>query len=574
MHKMRCANILAIITFFLFYILFLDYLLLYKKGINVNIEYFWAIVIVLVVTLFYQIIKFDGNYVPEAIVLFEVVIMSMGLLLMYAMPHDGLFSHDPHWDYSVVKAISEYGWPLPSTAAVVERTRNLAEWPLLHILTIIISEIIVIDAKIAAKYLPVIITSLTTVFFYLIIRNLYKNVVAAMLGSLAFCSLFWHAFFHSLFIRETLAFMFFIMIIYILSRRPDLPAKIIFVIAIAAAAFSHHLTCFVLMSFSLFLIIGKYLLPGIIYTNLLVEYKKDFHDNKLIQSSHTSFLLIATCILAYWIYIGGFTFKVLEILQKDLLYGSYGSYNLNHYFTASARMVLGSYGNILFIMFICISLLYYIFKGKGNKSVTDIIFFIWGGLIVVISYISTFIMPRIEFSRFILFGYPFLIISATTAIIHFKKPFKYMYILFVVFQLFLVPPYLYNNSFTPEYEYGRYREYFLPEEYIAASWFESNVPLKNKVVGDWTTFELFGSQQFNVYHDTESTVQIFKGNLGSLGSYNWLILRDEDLYSARVGKPRATNPVVVSKETVGKFNEDHRLIKVYDNKEIVNYKIN
>ncbi|WP_192895443.1 hypothetical protein [Pelotomaculum sp. FP] len=552
----------------------MDYLLLLKKGINVNIEYFWAIVIVLIIALFYQIIKFDGTHVAEVIVLFEVVIMSMGLLLMYAMPHDGLFSHDPHWDYSVVKAISEYGWPLPSAASVVERTRNLAEWPLLHILTIIVSEIALMDSIVVAKYLPVVITSLTTIFFYLIIKNSYKDTVAALLGTLAFCSLFWHTFFHSLFIRETIAFMFFIMIIYILSKRQDLSTKIIFIVAIVAVAFSHHLTCFILILFSLFLIIGKYFLTKLINTNFLIEYKKDFHDNKLIQSSNTSFLFITTSILAYWIYIGGFTFKVLEILQKDLLYSSYGSYSLNHYFTASARMMLGSYGNILFVLLISISVLYSIIKGKGNKSITDIIFLVWGGLIVTISYMSTYLMPRIEFSRFILFGYPFLIISATAAIVKFKKPIKYIYILFVAFQLFLIPPYLYNNSFAPEYEYGKYREYFLPEEYIAASWFKNNVPLKNKVVGDWTSFELFGSQQFNVYHDTESTVQIFKGNLEGLDSYSWLILRNEDFYSARVGKPRATNPVVVTKETFGKFNEDRRMIKVYDNKEIMNFKIN
>ena len=573
MLKKKYANILAITLYCILFVLYLDYLLLFKKGINVNIELFWATVIVLIIALFYQIIKFDGTLVSEMILLFEVVILAMGLLLLYAMPHTGLFSHDPHWDYSVVKAISEYGWPLPSVAPIIERTRNLSEWPLLHILTIMISEIIRIDSKVAAKYLPVIITSLTTIFFYLIIKNLYKDVVAALMGALVFCSLFWHAFFHSLFIRETMAFMFFIMIIYILSKSQDLSTKIIFIISIIAVVFSHHLTCLILILFSFILIIVKYLINKLINKNVFIKYQEDFKANRLMQSSNTSFVFIATCILSYWVYISGFTFKVLEILYNDLLYSSYGSYSLNHYFASSARMMFGSYGNILFIIFVFISILYSIIKGRDNKSITDIIFLLWGGLIVTISYISTYLMPRIEFSRFILFGYPFLLISSIAAIVKFKNQIKYTYVLFVVFQLVLIPPYLYNNSFTPEYEYGRYREYFLPEEYIAAAWFKNNVPLKNKVVGDWTAFELFGSQQFNVYHDTENAVQIFKGNLENPGKYNWLILRSEDFNSARVGKPRATNPVVVSEETFGKFNKDWRIAKVYDNKEIINFKI-
>lgn len=570
----KYSNILAITLFYVSFVFYLDYLLLVKKGINVNIVFFWAILIIITMAFFYQIVKFDGTLVSEVILLFEVIIMAVAFLLMYAMPHAGLFSHDPHWDYSVVKAISEYNWPLPSTSPIVGRTRNLSEWPLLHILTIILSEIVNMNSKDVAKYLPVFITSLTTIFFYLIIKILYKDVVAALLGTLAFCSLYWHGFFHSLFIRETIAFMFFMLIIYIMSKHKNFSIKLILIITTISVAFSHHLTSFILILFLFVLVIAKYLIRKLINTNILSKYKDDFQNNQLMQFSDTSLVFIVTCIISYWMYIGDFTFKVLGILCKDFLYNTYGSYNLSHYFTANARMMFGSYGNMLFIILVSIFLLYSIIKSKDNKSIADIIFFLWGGLIVAISYISTYLMPRIEFSRFILFGYPFLLISSIAAIVKYKNSLKYICVFFVVFQLILIPPYLYNNNYAPEYEYGRYREYFLPEEYIAASWFEKNVSLKSKAVGDWTSFELFGSQQFNVHHDTDNAVQVFNGNLASLGSYNWLIFREEDFYSARVGKPRATKSVVVSKETFAKFNEDRRMAKVYDNKEVINFKIN
>jgi|GEM_PF-5616911 len=570
----KYSNIITTASFMFAYILYLDYLMLFRKGINVSIEYFWVILIVLIITLFYQIIKYDGTKLSENVLLFEVYIIAIGLLLMYAMPHTGLFSHDPHWDYSVLKAISEYGWPLPNIATIIERTRNLSEWPLLHILTLIVSKVIYIDSKGIAKYFPVIITSLTSIFFYLIVKNLYGNVVAALLGTLAFCSLFWHTFFHSLFIRETMAFMLFMMIVYIKSKRQNISSQIIFIISIIAVVISHHLTALVLILFSFTLLVAKYLFYIIINSNILIKYRENFFSNKLMRFSNTAFTLIVVCILAYWMYVGDFTFKVLGILYRDFVCGSYGSYSLNHYFTASSRMIFGSYGNMLFIIFVFICLLYSIIKGKDNKNFTDIFFLMWGGLIIAISYVSTFLMPRIEFSRFILFGYPFLLMSSTVAIVKFKNPIKYMYILFVFFQLMLVPPYLYNSSFTPEYEYGRYREYFLPEEYIAASWFKNNVPQKNKIVGDWTSFELFGSQQFNVYHDTENAVRIFKGDLEILEPYQWLIIRKEDFFAARVGKPRATNPIVVTEETFGKINGDWRIAKVYDNKEIMSFKLN
>lgn len=346
-------------------------------------------------------------------------------------------------------------------------------------------------------------------------------------------------------------------------------------IAILAVTFSHHLTCLILMVFSFILMMLKYLFPKLSGIKIFMKYQKDFQDNHLIKSSNATLLFITTFILAYWIYIGDFTFKVLGILQKDLFNRSYGSYNLHHYFTASTRMILGSYGNVLFLIFVFMVLLYSLIKGKGHKRIADLIFLIWGGLIVTTSYLSTSFMPRIEFSRFILFGYPFLIISVTAALVKLKKPMiQYLYIVFMVFQLILIPPYLYNHSFTPEYEYGRYREYFLPEEYRAAAWFKEHVPLKNNVAGDWTSFELFGSQQFNVYHETEEAVQIFKGDLENLGTYHWLILRREDFYAARVGKPRVNPAVAVSEETLNRLNEDRRIAKVYDNQEVLNFKIN
>jgi len=193
---------------------------------------------------------------------------------------------------------------------------------------------------------------------------------------------------------------------------------------------------------------------------------------------------------------------------------------------------------------------------------------------VLISYISTTLIPRIEFSRFIVFGFALMIISiANIVIMNRNIVLRILFITFFIFQIYLIPPYLYNNNYSPDYKHGEYREYYLPSEYNAVSWFIGNVNAKPLIAGDWTVYELLGSEQENVDYQSNDISNIYDGNLDHLNNYAWFVFRYEDLFSARINKPRATAPVVLSEETYNEIDNRSNVNKVYDNRDMIYYKI-
>jgi len=559
----------AIFIFFINYIFLISYLITIYKGMKTNIIYFWISIIIMSLIVYLQIIYLKEDEINEYLILIEILLIGFGINLMYIATHTGLYGHDPSWDYSVTENIIKFGWPLP--IAISERIRVLSEWPALHFLTIMIKEISGIDLIMSAKYLPSLLSSITLLFYYLTAKKSYDDKKTALLASFIFAVLCWNTAYHSKYIRETLAFMDYFAILFIIISHKNFSLRIILIIMTISLAFSHHLTCLMLILFLIIIDTSKYFL-----SKLKVSFirKYDYISNSLFGASQTALLFIFTCILTYWLYIGNFTFSFVKIAKDDLLMGLYGTYNVQHYATAgSFRMMSGFYGNILFMIIFLVILGIRIIKDNTANNVNDIIYIICGLVMVAISYISTSLVPRIEFSRFIIFGFAILLISFANAAIKSKLVLKILFLIFCIFQIFLIPPYMYNNNYQPEYEYGSYREYYLPAEYDATTWFIDNVKYPKQVAGDWTIYELLGSKQVNVDYQSNNLTSIYEGELNNLIYFNWLALRSEDFFSARVNKPRATAPVILSKDTYNNIEKTAKVNKVYDCNEIIYYKI-
>jgi len=555
------------------YIGFVCYLLYSSKGIVISALYFFIPLMSMICVIFIQLLQFKEGYNSGKILLLEIVFLGIGLSLAYSIPHIGLFGHDPHWDYSVVKAILERGWPLPNDGSILNRTLNLSEWPMLHFLAIISYYVAKIDLMVVAKYLPIIINAFTILFIYLLTKEIFGEIMTALIVAFSFSFLFWQVFYHTLFIRESIAFLFFFAILFIMFRKQKCEESVLFVILVIAVAFSHHMTSLMLILFTITLLLYRWINS---YLSSQRFFNKEDTLKILTQSKTRNILIVLVFVISYWIYIGGFTLKVLDVLYDDILLKMYGTYNLNLYFTKSSlRMMLGAYGNILFLLIFSVVILYVIFFTKTSKKINIMFFALWGWLIIFTSYISTYLFPRIEFSRFILFGYPFLLMSSASTVNFFRaKILRFIFVSFAIFNLFLIPPYIYSKNYLPEYEYGKYREYYLSEEYQAMSWFKEYTYPKNMVAGDWTVFELLGSQQINVDYNSAKVVQIFKGSFKNIQNYDWFIFRSEDFDCAMVGQPRTTEPVVVTKECYSTLNNINSVSKVYDNKEVEFYKIN
>jgi hypothetical protein len=560
------------ITFFITYLFYIYYILYINKGFKIDIIYFWIAIVIQGILVYLQISLVEKDQINERLVLFEISLIAIGINLVYIATHNGLYGHDPHWDLAVTENIINYGWPL--TENIMEKIRSLSEWPILHISTIMIKEITNSDIMQIARYLPIVFSTLSLIYFYSISIKCYCDKKTALLASFIFAVLCWHTAYHSKYIRETLAFMFFYAILYIILNRQNFQFKIVLIIFTIALAFTHHLTSLMLILFLAIVAVLKIVISYIIESQLFKKYKKEFYVNKLLMTTRGTLIFIITCIISYWLYVGDFTFNFLKIAHDDLLMGIYGTYSINSYaISGSIRMISGFYGNVLFMLLFIVILLLRILRNKKENNLHDVIFMVYGAIIIFISYISASLVPRIEYSRFIIFGFALLLISFANIAIRSNMFYRIIFFVFFIFQIFLINPYMYNHNYQPEYEHGNYREYYSAEEYKAVDWFMKNVTKPNRVAGDWTVYEILGSKQINVDYTSKEITDIFEGYLKNIKNFDWLVLREEDFHSARINQARITASKQVSEDTYNSIEENDNLQKVYINAEITYYQI-
>jgi len=562
----------SIISFFSGFSTFLVYLALFGIGEGISVVFFWAPIVVIIASLLYQIMNYvyvSGISKDEILIVLEIFLFTFVVHLMVARPGSiGLVGHDPHYEYSGAKTIMDSGWPIPTNIPITVKTRNYSEWPMLDFLTIIFSEIIGMDLLTAARLIPILINSFTVVFLYLFARVIYKDRRISFTASLAFAALFPYINFQTHFVRESFAFVLLFACLYCLVKAQRKRQKVFHYLGIflvVVLIFSHHLTSFVLL---LFLFIAAVLIKVVPKV-----FKIGGSGEKRILLPSFSLLILALLLnVSYWTTVGEFVLRASSLYLSDLSFGRFGSFSSRRFSLSagSIRAVAASYGNILFLGIFGILILSYLLRNTKKANVADIVFAVFGLLCVISGYVSLYItsFAGFDFTRPANFGYAFLLIPVAHVMTR-NKHRKAVAILlgcFILLQVFTIPSYYYDLNARPEYAYGSYREYYLPEEYSAVDRFN----LSGKVIGDWTTFELFGGlQQVNVIYQSDKAVQIFEGNLTLLKGYDWFVFRHEDFDVAQVG---SSKPVAVTIETYNEFGRTVLMEKVYNNGEVEIYR--
>lgn len=532
------------------------------------------------VLVFLQIINWDENKSCEKIVIFEIFLMSLAFNLIFIIPSIGLSGYDSHFEYSVAKMISEHGWPIPENVPTVYQTRDYSEWPMLHIFTIILSTTTSANLFTVAKWVPPFFSSFVILYFYLLVRNVYSERKIALLASLGFSALFWHINFHSKFVRETFAYLLFFAILFIIMKKPTKKTQLIFVLLVMTLVSSHHFTSLIMILFLSFIIAANFFVPYLTKFNVLARFKNTLKNESRLFLALTSVLFVTVATMSYWMYVGEFTFRVFKIILNESFWMPEYQYATNYFVEGSPRMRFSTFGNIIFVVVFSLIVLHEIFRNGTYckkaycKKALDFTFLCWSIVLIGISWLSILIrsLTIIDFTRFIPFSYPFMLMCCAHALRN-KRKLSSIIVLFILLQLLTVPPYIYDPSVSPEYEYGSYRKYFLPEEYSASTWFVAHADRSSKIAGDAGVFELIGSYQFDVEYKNERVVRIFRGDFEPLDNYGWLILRNEDFYYATVGRLRITEPITITTEIINRIHASHRMLKILDNGEMKIYKI-
>jgi len=527
---------------------------------------FWISVIFLSFLIVWQIGKVENRF-QELIVLSEIVLLGFVLHLIFVLPVSyGLFGRDIHFEYYATKTIAEYGWPIPDSVNILPRTHEYSKWPMIHFLGIIFSNVLgmklfsVENSFTIMKWTPSIISSCTPLIFFILVKKIYNNTEVSLLATLGATALFYNNMLHSLFVRETIAFVIFLLFLYFYvsyltdPKKKTATVSVLMILSMIALVFSHHLTFFMLIIFLVILFFDLYLCDTI----GRIIFKLPKPSIELNSTNLTILILAFTCFLAYLMYVAEPVFKTLVSMIEALFFEPYTSAYLIKQRISRDQVIL--FLRIFFTVFFSILMIKQAFKKERTFS-WDIFGLLWGMFSFSLIMSEKLIMKVIPVgvSRIETFAWSFILISGCYAIYNLKNRnlFKYLLIFFIIFNLFLIPPYIYDHDTQPYYKSNQVSMSYNLSDYKGIGWLDG----KGKVVGDLTTMELLGGlKQTKVFTDAD----IYEGNLDKLHSYDWLVVREENFKLVKVqGKVRHLTHL--SRDTYNKLENLSALAGVYCN---------
>jgi len=548
--------ILAITTLFF-------YLVSVNRGVNPHLAMFWSPIVVIVIIVLYQITNIrEKDSFFEKILLLEIFLMTVVFHLIFVIPVPmGLRGWDSHYDYYAAKMVMEYGWPVPRDIPLLLLTRTYLQWPMIHHLAAITSEITGIDLFLVARWFPSFYSSFALPLFYIFTKSIYGDERTALLASFGFSAIYMYINWHCIMLRESLAFVIFLATLYSFTKA-QIAHEIKFVILgfffSISLTFTHHLTSFVSMLFSMALLI----LPNL-FTTTILNHSKITGKTSLRLTKYI-FLFTFVSTMAYLMHTDADTHVLTGVISTiiKIPLSGFGIYQIYSH-GAPTRVVVSAYGNSLILLAFGTLILTHLFREKCKKIREDVTLSIFVTLFFAISLSYIFVeilASSLEVTRFQVFYWPFMLIVSAHAITKNKKRniLSLLFAIFIILQIFTIPPNVYNHSFLPDYEFGRLREYYLPQEYAAVSWFN----FSGEVIGDQTVRSLLGGLR-----QVEVTVPtISKEYLNLPKGYLMVYRRENSFYVP--GVPWTSEGFF--KITLGQFDKTKN--KVYSNGEVMIYK--
>jgi len=533
---------------------------------------FWISLVSLSFLIVWQIGKIK-NGLQESIVLLEIVILCFILRLIFVLtvPY-GAFGRDVHFDYYVTKILFKYGWPLPSDLNILPGTRIVSQWPSIHILGGIISEISAIklfavegDVFTVVKWIPTIVSSCRILLVYVFTKKICKNIKIALLATFGSGILFYDLMFHSWFVRETIGLaMFFLFlyfyIVYLVERKKSV--SILSILTTFTLLLSHHLTYFALLVFLTILLVYTY------FYNIVKNFFKLHRSPVELNLGNISILvLVFTFFIIYLIYIGNPVFKILVISFKSLFEPSYGVpiFITSHRVLLRDKMIF--YLRFLFTGIFLMLMAANIYKNRRGDIFWDLFYLVMAitsfSIIIILTASRSYPL-NIRYYRLEPFIWPFILISVARSIFNLKyRNLKYIITLFVIFNVFQVPPYVYNSNSEPPYLSNEVSMRYNLSDYIGIEWFSSD----GKVVGDSTILELLGGlKQIHVITD----IGVYRGDISRIRNYEWFVIRTEDFKLVKSTLGSTTHLTINSYR---RYILSENILKCYDNENIEFYRV-
>lgn len=533
---------------------------------------FWISTVFLSLLIVWQVGKAD-SISRQRLVLAEIFLFGSALYLIPIIPVPyGLFGGDIHREFHNAQLILQHGWPIPEQVNLLDGPRINSMWPGIHLIGGITSQLLGIELFTVAKWLPALISLSIPLLIFVLVKRMYGNSQVSLLAAFGTSALYYNIVFHTSFVRETPSYVlffvtFFFVVFYTTERGRRIETPSLLLLCLVALVFSQHFTTLLFIGLLLIFIIALYFYK--IVAMRTARWPPAF--NVAISRGLGILMILSVFFLAYLNFVGKPIFFTIVVAMQSLVQPTYeiGSIvtierTLGNEIITLLRMFFSGLFSILIII--------WIFKNRERTIIWNITGFLFAMFAFALTMLGLFlpIFPWGGVSRMESFAWPFILIAGTHAIFNlkYKNLLKYMVAALVIFNLFMIPPYIYDHNAEPAYQTNEFSQSYRLSDYTAVEWFNGS----GRVMGDVAMQEILsGFKQIPVYTDME----IYRGDLSNVEDYDWLVFREENfklvwLRSGYVGEASLTR---LPPGAYDRYAESSALVKVYSNGDVNIYKV-
>lgn len=462
----RYTHFVAIVSGYIL----LVYLFAVRLGIYWPTAIFWGALFLILSISVYKVIT--TSQVSALYWVFPLTILTVWLLKTLFVPVGvPFFGSDPYVEQAATLEIAQVGWlDLSPWKEGLSRLPNSTNYPLLSILDISLSKLIGLSSTIWERWAMPAISLISLLFVHGISLELYRSKRAALLGTIGFGFTYMYLMFHSLYLRETVAFIFFLGTIYTFIKgrsAVDQRSKILYRLSsmafIIGIVLSHHFSSLMLLFFGVVLA-GVYGVRNWLAARKWIEPTVDQRDLA------TLWLFLLVALFAYWTYLRYSPLIIVRNLVEDATSGvQLTSFSL----PATSRYYIVLFNQMATTLAFGLLAVIGLFR-KENQNLLQFTAVIWGGLAGAASFLfAVAAIPGTTSlsNRFELFGYIFLIPAASATVIWIFHKRRWLgialgliFVLYGLNNIYRFPPYLYTQK-QPDFVKREVRALPLREEY-------------------------------------------------------------------------------------------------------------
>jgi hypothetical protein len=436
---------------YLLYTQFLLILILYLLSQRINSYLptfvFWIAVVAITCIICIQIAFFDLRSNKYAILL-QILVFSWSIRTIF-IPNTGFFGHDPYKEMEVIKEILNNGWALDSD--IFSSYKYQYSYPILYELIIMSSKILGMSVYSVARWFPSFYSTSSLLFTYLFSNHLFHSDKSSLLSVFGASMLYQYMMFHTLPIRESIAFVFFIATLYVYfkEKKSNVLFTILALLFIVMITLSHHLTSFLTLLF-----VFLHILVNKICKTLETKVPEKLHfmpDSKGFNILAYIFVLV----IGYWTYLRYSPVSIIAYAFKESAYLDPGHGMI---VPSTLKFTILVNGEYIFAFVFAFFSIYSVISCKNRMSI-NLTLILWAALMGMMSILSLKGMvlrsESVAFaSRFQSFGYISLFVLSGS-IIDLKNQKGRMfskinatvillYFLFILFNIYRIPVELYT----------------------------------------------------------------------------------------------------------------------------------